>query len=138
MQPIKSLRAITRRIIPLFYISPAECFLTIFSGSGSGSGATAVLDFIPTTQKAGPEQLTAMPVGSDVSLVWSFVPYAYSYVLYRATNPAGPFDLVAANVLFTDYVDIAPPIGTLYYKVTSLEPDFGETTASPTVSVTIP
>lgn len=137
MQPIKSLRAITRRIIPLFYISPAECFLRAFSGSGSGSSATAVLDFTPTLQKAGPDQLTAILVGTDVSLVWSFLPYAYSYVVYRATNPNGPFDLVAANVLFTDYVDVGPPSGTLYYKVTGIEPDFGETTPSPTVSITV-
>jgi len=137
MQPIKSLRAITRRIIPLFYISPAECFLAVFSGSGSGSSATAVLDFTPTTQKAGPEHLTVVHAGVDVSLVWSFLPYAYSYVIYRATSPAGPFDLVAANVLFTDYVDVTPPSGTLYYKVTGIEPDFGETLPSPTVSITV-
>lgn len=137
MQPIKSLRAITRRIIPLFYISPAECFLAFFSGSGSGSSATAVLDITPTTQKAGPDQLTAILVGGDVSLVWSFLPYAYSYVIYRATSPDGIFDLVAANVLFTDYVDVGAPSGTLYYKVTGIEPDFGETTPSPIVSVTV-
>lgn len=137
MQPIKALRAITRRIIPLFYISPAECFLAVFSGSGSGSSATAVLDFTPTTQKAGPPQLTAIPIGSDVSLVWSFLPYAYSYVIYRATNPNGPFDLVAANVLFTDYVDVGLTSGTFLYKITAIEPDFGETTPSPVVSVTV-
>jgi penicillin-binding protein/penicillin-binding protein 1A len=137
MQPIKSLRAITRRIIPLFYISPAECFIRAFSGSGSGAAATAVLDITPTEQKDGPAQLNAIAVGADVSLVWSFLPYAYSYVIYRATNPDGPFDLVAANVLLTDYVDVAPPTGTLYYKVTGIEPDFGETRPSPVVSVTV-
>lgn len=137
MQPIKSLRAITRRIIPLFYISPAECFLApAFSGSGSGSSATAVLDITPTLQKAGPGQLTAIQVGADVSLVWSFLPYAYSYVIYRASVATGPFELVAANVLLTDYVDVSPPPGS-FYKVTGIEPDFGETLPSPTVSVTV-
>lgn len=138
MQAIKALRAITRRIVPLFYISPAECFLPApFSGSGSGSSATASLDIEPTLQKAGPDTLNAFAVGADVSLVWSFVSYAYSYVIYRATSPSGPFHLVAANVLLTDYVDVAPPSGTLYYKVTALEPDFGETLPSPVVSVTV-
>jgi hypothetical protein len=138
MQPIKSLRAITRRIVPLFYISPAECFLApAFSGTGSGSAGTATLEIEPTLQKAGPTDLILSLDGADVQMSWPVVSYAFSYVIYRATNPEGPFTLVAANVLVNEYVDIAPPPGNLYYKVTGVEPDFGETLPSPLVGITV-
>lgn len=133
MNPQQSLKAVTRRAIPLFYISPAECRLAPpFSGSGSSSSATATIDIFPVERKAGPAELTAAVVAGGVQLNWSLVSYAFSYVVYRSSNPEGPFTLVVANEINTEYVDAAGVSGS-FYKVTALEPDFGETFPSPTV-----
>lgn len=136
MNPQQSLKAVTRRAIPLFYISPAECRLApAFSGSGSGASATATIDIFPVERKAGPAELTAVVVAGGVQLNWSLVSYAFSYVVYRSSNPEGPFTLVVANEINTEYVDAAGVSGS-FYKVTALEPDFGETFPSPTVQAT--
>lgn len=133
MNPRQSLKAITRRAIPLFYISPAECRLApVFSGSGSGGSATATLDIFPVERKAGPAALTAVAIAGGVQLTWSSVEGAYSYVVYRSSNPEGPFTLVVANEINTEYVDPAGVAGN-YYKITALEPDYGETFPSPIV-----
>lgn len=75
---------------------------------------------------------------AGVRLTWSLQPYVYSYVVYRATSAGGPFSQITANVIGNSFVDNPPP-GTYYYKVTGIEPNFGETLASPVAGpVTIP
>lgn len=137
MNTIESLRAITRRAIPLNYHSPGVCHLPIPPGSGTGSSTPSELEFLPVRQKAGPASLSAQVIGSDVSLTWSDVSYAHSYVIYRSNNVGGPYSLVAANVFPTNYLDVGVPAGTWFYKTTALEEDFGETTASPVVEVMV-
>lgn len=136
MNPQQSLKAVTRRAIPLFYISPAECRLAPpFSGSGSSSSATATIDIFPVERKAGPAELTATVVAGGVQLNWSSLDYVFSWVVYRASNPEGPFTLVVANEINTEFIDPAGVAGD-YFKVTGLEPDFGETFPSPVVQAT--
>lgn len=75
---------------------------------------------------------------SGIRLTWTLRDYIYSYLVYRATNPAGPFTLVTSNVIDDHFVD-TPPSGTYYYKVTGIEPTFGETFASPVAGpITLP
>lgn len=136
MNPLNSLRPVTRRAIPLFYMSPGICELPI-PFSGSGASVAANLEIEPVTRKAGPDSLDASVMGSDVLLGWPLVGYIFAYVVYRATNPAGPFTLLTANLLENSFVDTGLAPGTYYYKVTGVEPDFGETLPTPVVSVTV-
>lgn len=138
MKPQISLRANTRRELRINYRSPLVCQLEA-SSSGSGSGAAAILDILPVERLAGPAGLEFLIVGADVELTWTTQTYIYSYAVYRATNPDGPYALVAANVLSDSFTDLGLASGTYYYKVTGIEPSAGETLPSPVVGpVTIP
>lgn len=138
MKPFKSLQAITRRALRINYFSPLVCQI-FASSSGSGSGIAAMLDILPTERREGPESLILEKLSpSQVKLTWSTTDYIYSYLVYRATNPAGPFVLVTSNIIDDHFTDEPVP-GTFYYKVTGIEPDFGETFASPVEGpVTLP
>jgi len=131
MNTIESLRAITRRAIPLNYHSPGVCHLPIPPGSGTGSSTPSELEFLPVRQKAGPTTVILTAQGDSVLVEWNELSYAFSYVVYRASDPNGPFSLAAANVLVLSFVDGPLAPGDYYYKITAIEPDFGETTASP-------
>jgi len=74
----------------------------------------------------------------QVRLRWTTQPYIFSYVVYRATSTSGPFTQITANVTGNSFID-SPPSGTFFYKVTGVEPSFGETLASPIAGpVTVP
>lgn len=138
MNPTRGLKPVTRRAIPLLYISPAECrLIPAFSGSGSGASETASLDIFPVERMPGPAVLTAVTVAGGVQLDWSPVEGAFSFVVYASASAEGPFSVVAANVLPTEFlVDASMVGGFFYWKVTALEPNFGETFPSPVVSTT--
>jgi hypothetical protein len=116
-------------------MSPGICQLPI-PFSGSGASVAANLEIEPVTRKAGPDSLEATVMGSDVLLGWPLVDYIFAYVVYRATNPLGPFTLLTANLLENSFVDMGIS-GTFYYKVTGVEEDFGETFPTPIVAVTV-
>lgn len=130
MKPFKSLQAITRRELRINYFSPLVCQI-FASSSGSGSGIAATLEILPSERRAGPVSLTLEKLDATrVKLTWSTLDYVYSYLVYRATNPEGPFVIVTSNIIDDNFTDEPVP-GTFYYKVTGIEPDFGETYASP-------
>ena len=138
MNPLGSLRPITRRAIPIFYQSPGICHLPEPEGSGSGSSTPSELEFDAVTRLAGPTGLEAVVAGADVTLSWTSPSYAYSSVIYRSDVSAdGPFTLVAANVFGEEYVDEGLSPGTYWYKVTSIEPNYGETYPSDVVEVIV-
>ena len=136
MNNLNSLRPITRRAVSLFYKSPGICELPV-PFSGSGQSAAANIEIEPVTRKAGPDSLEAVAVGTDVSLSWPLVHYIFSYVVYRATNPAGPFVLLTSNLGENSFVDAGLSPGTYWFKVTGIEPDFGETLPTPLAQVTV-
>jgi len=136
MNNLNSLRPVTRRAVSLFYKSPGICELPV-PLSGSGQSAVANIAIEPVTRKAGPDSLEVIVIGTEVSLNWPEVGYIFSYVVYRATNPEGPFALLTSNLGENSFVDTGLSPGTYYYKVTGIEPDFGETLPTPLVSVTI-
>jgi len=130
-----SLRAITRRALRIEYISPAICPRMIeTSGSGSGTSCPAIIDMHTVTQAAGP--VLSIQFASDLEflLTWTTVPNAYGYQVYRALSPDGPFTLLIGGLLETSYVDEPPTLDTYYYKVTAIEPNWGETLPSNIVS----
>ena len=77
---------------------------------------------------------------AGIRLTWSPQPYIFSYVVYRATNPAGPFVQVTANVIGSSFLDTSAPPGVPgWYKITGTEQNFGETFPSPVVGpITMP
>lgn len=136
MNNLNSLRPVTRRAITLFYKSPGICELPV-PLSGSAQSAAANIEIEPVTRKEGPDSLEAIVIGTDVSLSWPNVSYIFAYVVYRATNPEGPFALLTSNLLENSFVDTGLSPGTYYYKVTGIEPDFGETLPTPLANVTV-
>lgn len=137
MNRFESLRPVTRRQLRVHYLSPLVCHLHAeSSGSGSGSSAVSMLEILPTYRLGGPT-LSALAEGADVSLSWTAVEGAFAYVIYRATSPEGPFALVTAGLLDTSFVDTPENPGTYYYRVTGIEPNYGETEASNTEEVTV-
>lgn len=128
-------RAITRRHFWDDYRSPLTC-VAVPSSSGSGSGETIDISIEPIYRGAGPN-LTATKAGVTVALTWSEVPNAYAYVIYRANVAGGPFTILLSGIVARSYVDIPAISGTYYYRVTAIEPNFGETEASNTASATV-
>jgi hypothetical protein len=109
----------------------------ISSGSGSGVSSGAILP-VPVFRKDGPTNLIVTVEGSFAILTWSEQPYIYAYAVYGGPSAEGPFILLTSNVI-GDTASVAPGSGTYFFKVTGLEPDFGETYPSNTVGpVTIP
>jgi hypothetical protein len=134
---VLALKPISRRAIRIPYVSPFICQLTP-AASGSASGAVSVLDILPTEQLAGPTLAVVLLEDGAVSLTWSnTVPNAYAYIVYRSDTVDGPYSVIASGVIGLNFVD-NPPSGTYLYKVTAIEPDFGETTASNVVSAIVP
>lgn len=134
MNILKSLSPISRRANRIHYKSPMICVLAEES-SGSGSATVDTIDILPTLRAAGPV-LTAALDGTSVRLTWSRVPDAYAYIVYRSTSESGPFVAVVTGLVARSLVD-NPGSGTFFYKVTAIEPNFGETTPSNTISESV-
>jgi hypothetical protein len=130
-----SLRAITRRALWIEYRSPMICIQQEIN-SGSGSIDNSLLAIEPTFRLAGPT-LAGAHVGADVNLTWTSVPTAFAYVVYRATAAAGPYEIRVAGLLDLHFSEAPTPGHTYFYKVTGIEPNFGETEASNIISFTI-
>lgn len=138
MNTFLALNPASRRALRIPYESPFICQLGEIS-SGSGSTAVSVLEILPTERAAGPVLSAELLEDGAVQLSWTNnVPNAYAYVIYRATVVDGPYSAQASGVLDRIFIDFPPGSGTFYYKVTSLEPNFGETFASNIVSVSVP
>jgi len=130
------LRAITRRALWIEYRSPMICVQPEIQ-SGSGSIDSSILDTEPTFRLAGPVLSGNVTGGTTVHLSWTEVPTAFAYVVYRSTAANGLFTLQASGVVDLFYSESPTPGHTYFYKVTGIEPNFGETEASNLVSFTI-
>jgi hypothetical protein len=136
MNIFRSLNPITRRALRIDYRSPSICeeFPVV---SGTGTGAVDTIDILPTLRLAGPELVVDTPDPGSANLAWTNVPTAYAYVVYRASAAEGPFTTIVSGILDRFFVDTPAVAGTYYYKVTAIEPDFGETEASNVVAATV-
>jgi hypothetical protein len=129
VREFQSFVGITRRALSIFYASPLVCEL-FASSSGSGGAISATLEVEQTNRLAGPELL--FMDGNFLS--WSTRSYIDAFVVYYATAEGGPFTMLTANVVDLHFnVVAALPPGTYFFKVSGLEPDFGETFPSPTI-----
>jgi len=137
MNTFAALNPASRRAIRIPYESPLICQLAS-EASGSAGTSLNVLDILPTEQVAGPTLSVLLLEDNSVQLSWTnTVPDAYAYIIYRATVAEGPYSVQASGIFDRIFVD-NPPSGNYFYKVTALEPNFGETTASNVVSITVP
>ncbi|MCB5285343.1 MAG: choice-of-anchor J domain-containing protein [Candidatus Cloacimonetes bacterium] len=73
----------------------------------------------PITSIAAPE-ITISNVGSDVSVDWDLVPYAYSYEVYTSDDPY-VFGTVPGYTVYTNNLTVTPGVDDVreFFKVTS-------------------
>lgn len=136
MNTFSALNPTSRRALRIPYESPFICRL-FEPASGTGSSAVSVLEILPTERLAGPTLSVVLNEDGSVSLSWTNnVENADSYIVYRAENEAGPYSVQASGVIGLNFIDFPVFPGTFYYKVTALEPNFGETFASNVVTIT--
>ena len=137
MNEFDALRAITRRALRIDYISPMVCMNEVII-SASGSSEISTLDIIPTLRAVGPASIElTSPEAGQVLVSWTPVSGAYAYIVYRATDESGPFSVQVSGTLEFSFLDVPPVPGTYFYKVTAIEPNFGETFPSPVNSITL-
>ena len=85
-----------------------------------------------------PANLAAATDDHTVFLNWNAGVAANSYVLYRATNPGGPFAIAGMGITATNYVDTNAVSGRMnYYKIASVG-NCGTGPASTAVSAVLP
>jgi hypothetical protein len=84
-------------------------------GAGNAVGGTPP----DTTPPAAPTGLVATAGDSSVSLDWNdnTEPDFDVYDAYRSTNTGGPYDVIAADLTSSDYIDNTVLNGTTYYYV---------------------
>lgn len=124
-------RGVTLRALRIDYIAPQVCEL-IASSSGSSGAESALLDILPVTRMAGPTNLQVSVDGAVVTLTWTGRDYIFAYAVYASNTADGPFVVNTANVLSSSF-SYSPGPGTYFFKVTGIEPNFGETFPSETV-----
>lgn len=126
-----SFRGVSLRALRIDWISPAVCEL-IASSSGSSGADSALLDILPVTRMAGPTNLQVSVDGAVVTLTWTGRDYIFAYAVYAGNTADGPFVVQSANLLSTSF-SYSPGPGTYFFKVTGIEPNFGETFPTETV-----
>lgn len=98
---------------------------------------SSLLNTEPTFRLPGPVLLGSVGGAGTIAILdWSVVPTAFAYVVYRADAPGGPFTIRVSGTLDTHFEEPHVVGQTFYYKVTGIEPNFGETEASNTIALT--
>jgi len=85
-----------------------------------------------------PAGVTATPGRDQVSLRWNPIEGAATYSLRRATDEAGPYALVSANILKPVCTDTALAGGLAYYYTVTATKGGHESVDSPPVKVILP
>lgn len=129
-----SFRGVTLRALRIDYISPAVCELAVISsGSGSSGSESSILNPTPVLRRDGPTNLVVtVNAEGEVVLTWTEQSYIFAYAVYAGGSAEGPFVLESSNVIGNTATLPLDP-GTYYFKVTGIEPEFGETFPSETV-----
>src|SRR6185295_2641554 len=138
MNQFDAFRPVTRRALRINYRSPNVC-APMVEVSGSGGNEVSFIDFLPTHRLSGPVLSIEDAEGGGFNLSWTAVLDAFVYELYRSSVSAdGPFTIIAQiDGATTTYLDAPEDAGTYFYKVTAIEPNFGETNPSNVVSMAV-
>ncbi|MEU6229623.1 PA14 domain-containing protein [Streptomyces sp. NPDC047042] len=103
--------------------------------AGNQSAGTADLT-VTTVDKTPPGQVTGVRVtvaASAVRLDWKAVADAFSYSVYRASAPQGPYTRITGAVGETSYTDVTANIKQrAYYRVTAVDKNGNESVPSAT------
>ncbi|MDQ0933596.1 fibronectin type III domain-containing protein [Streptomyces turgidiscabies] len=104
----------------------------------AGNQSTGSADVsVTTVDKTAPGQVTGLVVtvaASTLRLDWKTVADAFSYSVYRASAPQGPYTRITWAVGDTSYTDVTANIGQrAYYRVTAVDKDGNESVPSATV-----
>lgn len=89
---------------------------------------------LPVTRRAGPSSILAVHqvFADNILISWPELDDVYTYIVYRATAPEGPWSQISTS-FHSPFTDNGSPFspGSYYYKVTAIEPNAGETLSSP-------
>lgn len=133
-----SLKPVTRRALRIDYVSAGICEdRASAEDSASGCGLTSQLEVLAVSRAAGPTITVSAYTAGKLYVAWTPVNNAFVYVVYRSTSVDGLFTIVREGTQELFYVDTPPESGTFYYKVTGIEPNFGETERSNIESGTV-
>jgi hypothetical protein len=98
---------------------------------------SALPPFIPPSPPA-PSLISATAGAESVSLSWSAVDLADSYVIRRGTASGGPYETIVWGLRLTAYVDRTAPLGATYHYVVAGERETtegGSTQGAPSADV---
>ncbi|MBP2633089.1 MAG: hypothetical protein H6Q70_3717 [Firmicutes bacterium] len=90
----------------------------------------------PYAPIVAPTNLTATAGDSEVTLSWTAVDGATSYIVKRSTTSGGTYTTIASDVTGTSYVDTSVTNGTTYYYVVTAVNAEGESNNSNEASAT--
>lgn len=111
-------------------------YTVVARNAGGRSPASGPVSATTYARPGVPTGLTGQFVPRrDADLQWNPVAGATAYDVFRATDPAGPFDLVARTPA-TAYIDRAPVIGRFTYHVRAVSPG-GRSAPSAAVTVLV-
>jgi autotransporter-associated beta strand protein len=83
-----------------------------------------------------PSGLSATALPGGAALVWNAVAEAAGYHILRSTQAAGPYEMIAAAITGTTFVDRSTTNGSTYhYAIVAISPN-GESQPGPAVQVT--
>jgi len=119
-------------------------FVTAANAAGTSPNSTAVnATPLPAPPASAPTGLTIStvetPTNQQPTLSWDAVPGAVGYIIYRSTNPTGPFTFSGGYVMSlteTRYTDTAPLGATYYYVVVAM--NAGGVSANSAIVSTLP
>jgi hypothetical protein len=104
---------------------PAGCVCTLNTNT---AGRVDLL--VRPPPPSAPTNLAALPVSLAVSLSWSPLVSATGYNLKRSSISGGPYSVIAAGLISTNYFDAAVTNAVTYYYVVSATNSNGESADS--------
>ncbi|UOQ48676.1 pectinesterase family protein [Gracilibacillus caseinilyticus] len=121
-------------------INGRSYYYVISSNSENGESPNSEeIEVTPTANPEvppAPEHVTVKARNTQVNISWEAVEHATSYVIKRATNQAGPYEIVAEDYTETFYTDSGLTNGTTYYYVIAAKHVGGESLNSEQQEVT--
>ena len=123
------------QIASFVFTSPNNNKVTAVSRHPASNQPQLLITWTPMTVPPAPQNLTAEPGDTKVTLTWNTVIGAESYNVKRSTTSGGPYDNIASSSQ-TSYIDNTVTNGTTYYYVVTAMNSTGESNNSNEASAT--